>query len=248
MRSYGTVVISFLVGASMVLSAAPAGAVTILQQTFTAQDLFDNATFPTRTPILNTGPPKTLEFGVGSAISEKLVQINLLAPGTLNIQNPATITLVMRGHVELTTDNDFIMGVTDGTDIVGMVHADAVNGGHFFLDASDAGSTLSPSFAATAATAVFPSTWQIDLTLDTTTNVTGTFGAFTDSAVSPRVLNRSAAVDLLVIGNDAAEQYRFEEIEVTILQVPALIPEPSSLVLLSLGLAGIALCRRREPH
>lgn len=220
----------------MILSLCWVEAATILNQTYSATFLKNNALFPTRTPTLTASSPAKIEFGTGGSL-DRLMQYQILAAGTLSSTAEYLVKLTIYGADLVTADNDFALALFDGTNTIGFCRSDAGNGFNHFFENNVYTATTNPAMVA------YPTTFGADLLINSTTTVTGRINAATETRVSTTTLNRSAAWSIVLVANDSGEQYRFESIQVQI-EGPA-VPEGSSLLFLGLGLLGCWLTKKR---
>ncbi len=205
----------------------PSQAATIMDQTYTASFLKNNALFPTRTATLTATTPAKIEFGTGSAF-DRMMQYQIVSAGNFSTSYEYLIKLTVYGFEALTSDSDFTVGIFDGTNTIGFCNSDDANNQNYFFENNTYIATTNPAMANYPSIATF----QANLLLNATTTVTGIAGSATETRVSGLVLDRSAALSLVLVANDAAERYRFESIRV---EIESAVPELSTLYLLFTG-------------
>jgi len=200
---------------------------TIFNQTYNATFFKNNAIFPTRTPTLTGTTPAKIEFGVGSAL-DRLMQYQVLSAGTLSGTSEYLVKLTIYGYEALTSDNDFTLALFDGTNTIGFCNSDTGNGFNHFFENNVYTPTTNPAMAS------YPSTFGLDLLINSSTVVTGRINTATETRTSTVTIDRNAAWSIVLVANDPGETYRFESISIQI-EGPAL-PEASSFLLLGLSM------------
>lgn len=202
-------------------------AAIIMDQTYTATFLKNNAIFPTRTATLTGTNPAKIEFGTGSTF-DTMMRYQIVSAGAFSNSIEYLIKLTVTGYEALLSDSDFTIALFDGTNVVGFCNSDDANNQNYFFENTTYIPTTNPAMAN------FPSisTFQAHLLLGTTTTVTGIAGTATETRVSGLTLDRSSALSIVLVANDSGERYRFESIHV---QIEASVPEFSTFYLLSLA-------------
>jgi len=217
-----------------------ASAEPLLEQSMDPNYLFNNATFPSRTPVLvGGGSSLRFERSNGPLSCEILMELSLVNAGTLN---PGAEIMIEIDATPLTGDNDLAVGITNGVDIVAFQRTDLANaGGSGVLVQAEYLSDHADSILNTVlfTNAGMPDVFSALITLgDGQTMVEGTIGSTSNAGLSSRFIAPSSQISLLVIGNDLQEEYDINLMRVTV------VSEPITLSLLALG--GLVLTRGRR--
>ena len=232
----------------------PAHAATM---TFTGADLFNNpnVSFSTIAPTVSRSSliiaPTTISF-------EKLLVLPLIPAGSLSgaIPEPISVSINL---TRLTDDYDPRILLSDGSNLVGAAIQDNNGGEAFGNTLIDLGNVIASVERTTGFVgAGYPAVGgSFDINLDWTlqsglTTVDFAFGSGSAShSEITRALNPTSAIDFVFVAeNDTAENYQINSLTVTTPVSgpipPNPIPEPSSLLLLGSGLAGLAAWRRKK--
>ncbi len=211
-------------------------AATILQNTFSAQDLVNQATFPTRTFSFASN---AINFNTGSQVFEKILDLSIISQGTLSDSDPVTVSVTVDAPA-LTGDNDLMLFLTDGTNTAGALRSDTGNSGGLghIMESADIGNVLPVVITHNTVYtgAGFNNVFQVDFVLQAAaTNVTLSVNSASASR-NVRALDRTAELSLLLVGADAGERYQVNSISVSV-EGTAAVPEPSSWALLLFAVA-----------
>ena len=213
----------------------------------TGQDVYNHpdVSFPGRTPsVVGT----SLVFGTGDN-NAKLFEFPLVSSGILSPADPAVVLLSV-DLTRVTSDYDPVFGVSDGTTCAAFLTTDA--GATFATNAQDVGTTLlhGQGDRTTLFTdAPYPpvgSSFEVNATFtlqDTLTNVAVV--ALGDAGNADKTaIDWPEGFSLVFASMTASEEYQLNSLSVEV--NGTVIPEPTSLVVLGLGVAGLALRRRRK--
>lgn len=200
----------------------------LYDMTFTGTDLLvnSNATFPTRAP---TSSGASLLFGTGNVPHETIMRLPLVSAGTI----PASTLVVVTYEItmaHLTGENDIFWLLGDGSLVLGAEVADNVGG---------FGSALAWDLPTTAqmlleretlfSGAGYPpvgTSHEITVKIcisDLMTKVHMAFGTESNSANLMTTLDETQALELVLVADDAFEQYRIDMLRVRMVEVPASI-------------------------
>ncbi len=221
--------------------------------TLTGAELYANSavTFPTIQPTLNGS---SLVFGPGGQFV-KLMVVDLPAVGiVLGVEQPLTVTVNFTRLAAASGqpwDFDPYIFVGDGSYLLGASIADNISGAgtaQEFADSGTSGSYISSTVVfGDAGYPPIDGTVEVDFAFKfggTVADMTMAFGAGSGSHTFSRTLNVASGLDLILLkDNDGGEQYQVNFIT---LDAPSTAPEPSTLSIALLGLAGLAATRRRR--
>jgi hypothetical protein len=220
----------------------PLVAATVLNETYTASELFSMATFPSRSPSLTMGNTR-LEFPVGAADDQVLLVLPLLSANSLSTLEPATVTLTLDTAL-ITASNDLAIGLSDGENFVSVMRSSAFTTESYWVEAAFSTPTIpSTEFTSSATLGTGAEIFTMTFTLGTSTSVTATIGSGSDTRVFTRVINRENPLSLVFMAYEAdlAQQYGINSATVIIDQVP----EPTCTFLLLAGISGLTFRRNR---
>ncbi len=189
----------------------------IVQRTLTPRWLNTNATFGTRPRTLAANGSR-LDIGVGGT-GDKILEVPLAGAGRLS--NTETYTVRIGAWVEhLTADNDLYIGLSDGTDVVSFLRGDSANAVVGWLYEGTDGATFGSQvlFATSGATGNNFRWVEIVFVLDARTFAIarGEGNIPHAAAEATRVIDRAAALKLVMFANDPTEQYGIHLLEVSI--------------------------------
>jgi len=214
----------------------------------TGEDIYNHpdVSFPTRAPV----PYGTsLVFSTGTNLYEKLFELPLVPAGPV-APTDLLVASISMNLTRLTADYDFNIGITDGANGVALYGGDNFSGGAGAREFVDAGTTIVYALDRTLFVgAGFPPVgYPLDINFtmslyDTFTNVTGGFLAGYGT-VDTAPLDRSAGLSFVFAGDDVHEAYQVNSLNIQVDRT--VIPEPSALVVLALGVAGLVVRRRRR--
>jgi hypothetical protein len=224
------------------LFTRPLVAATILNETYTASEIYSMATFPSRPPSLTIGKTR-LEFPVGAADNQVLLVLPLLPANSLSVLEPAIVTLTL-DTVLITASNDLAVGLSDGESFVSVMRSDAFITESYWVEAAFSTPTIpSTEFTSSATLGTGAEVFTMTFTLGTSTTVTATIGSGSDTRVFTRVINREKPLSLVFMAYEADlhQQYGIESATVRIDQVP----EPTGTFLLLAGISGLTFRRNR---
>jgi hypothetical protein len=210
--------------------------------------LITNATFPSRTPqVINNGTAIYFdESGVPSRDYDILIEVPLVSEGTLSHECEINITIdaipLSSTNPSYLEDNELHLGITDGISIIAWTRGDNDNGtgvifeGEYLTTQGD----MDPGYVLFSQ-AGMPSEFQTVVTLnDTETIVWGQLGSKDDTRTSLRLISPDSELSFVLMGDNDYERYEINWINVEI------IPEPTTLLLISLGGMIIRLKRKMK--
>src|SRR5436190_14376586 len=116
------------------LFSHPLVAATILNETYTAPEIFSMATFPSRPPSLTMGNTR-IEFPTGAADNQVLLVLPLLPANSLSALEPATVTLTLDTAL-ITASNDLAVGLSDGEVFVSVMRSSAFISESYWVEAA----------------------------------------------------------------------------------------------------------------
>jgi len=222
--------------------AGPAEAGMIYSWSGTGEDIYNrpDVSFPSRTPGLDG---TALVFGTGSASYEKLFEVPLVPSGVLLPTEPTVVSL----STTLSNPNVPHLGVGNGTVGAGVQIASSYGGGALSLQFTDNGTTMSWGSGPVLFTgAGWANPLEVNATLtfeETLTNIDVSFESGSGDA-DLAAIDRTAGLSYVFFGYLGSNQYRIDSLSIEV--DGAVIPEPTSLVVLGLGVVGLALRRRRK--
>ena len=227
-----------LVAAS--LFSPPLVAGTVLNETYTASEIFSLATFPSRPPSLTMGDTR-LVFPDGAVDHQVLLVLPLLPANSLSALEPATVTFTL-DTAFITPDNDLVVGLSDGEAFVSIMRTDAIPVSQSSFVEGDFSTPTIPSltFASSDDLGIGAEVFTMSFTLGTSTSVTATIGSGSDSYVYSRVINRQNPLSLVFLAYETGDEYGIDSAAVTIEQVP----EPAGTFLLLAGISALTFRRR----
>ena len=187
--------------------------------------------------------------------TEVLIREDLLQAGS---RSSLTFAITV-DYDALTSDNDPVFGISDGTSFVGVQRADN-NGGSFYrIAAADGGTTLS-GVANGQLKNGLGSVQTFTFTLSASDGTDGTrlvgyqegSNGFSPAYQYGRTLDTDRALSFVFAGRDSRERYRLNSVRITIsgenLPAALSVPEPSTLAAALVGsaLLGAGYVRRRR--
>jgi hypothetical protein len=238
------------VALSLILAGTPARADYI---TLTGEDLLgmegDGVEFPNADPILD-GTSLIFESGgtPGSEGFEELIQVVLGGASTFSLTIDFTrLACLGQSCIDGENDSDPRFMIGDGTVFVGVMYTDN-GGGNLFADLlnfSDV--SVNPSFNTLATGVGYPdigASALLNLTFtltDTETTVLASLGESSGSFTWGQSFDLNDLSFYMLHDGDLGERYQLNS-----LSYPATsVPEPGTLALFAIGLAGMGLARRR---
>ncbi|MGK7932280.1 MAG: hypothetical protein AB4041_12715 [Microcystaceae cyanobacterium] len=228
----------------MMTQVAPAQAVTL---NFTGAELFNNpnVSFPTTTPVLNGN---SIDFGTGGVGGGVLLEVPLL-PAIPRGDLTFNIGL---DYTALTSDNDLIIGISDGVNLFAVQRFDNSGGGSNRFSGSFSGSGILGNIQGagtflTGLNPVNPFSFDLTITSDPLANnfvsnyVEGSASAIGPLNYLPDSFNIDNAQSLVIVrgtgssggGAGTNEAYRINSLSVTVQDNPdnpTDIPEASNVL------------------
>ncbi len=195
------------------------GAKLICHRLLTAPWLDNNATFSN--PRSHSLSNDRLDFGKGNEDHEKLFSVNLVPANTLS-NNRSYMIKIATAAEALTTDNDLLIGISDGTNVVGFQRLDSNNNDNIGrgMSGKDGNRLENMSWGPLGGAISNTHQWfEIQMRLDDDTWILGKVGSVVTPTAwtSNRTLNRENALFLVAFANDAGEEYGIFSIEVSIM-------------------------------
>jgi hypothetical protein len=222
------------------LFAHPVVADTILNETYTASEIFSLATFPSRAPSLTMSDTR-LEFPAGLADFEVLLVLPLLPANSLSPFEPATVTLTLDLAL-LAANNHVAVGLSDGENFVSVLRSAFVPESYWVEAAFRTPTMESLEFTSSETLGTGAEVFTMTFTLGASTSVDATIGSGSDSRVFSRTINRQNPLSLVFLSIENPEAAQgIDSATVTIAQVP----EPAGTFLLLAGLSAITFRRNR---
>lgn len=215
--------------------------VTLVNRTLSAQDIFNEALFPSpRSSTLVSGS-SPLRFGTGSSGSELLFRLPLISAQDMLANDSVRISMILDARVPSggSADNDLSIGISDGTNVVSIMRFDNSGGGLLRIEYTGTSSPLtslgnSDLFPRGAG---FPNQFTVDLTLtDTATQAGGTLAGTSGSQTAISTLDRFADLEIFLVAGDPGETYDIHSLQVTLeADGVAAVPEPASWLLIAIA-------------
>lgn len=236
----------------MMTQVAPAQALSL---SFTGAELFNNPNviFPTSMPVVNGN---SIDFGTGGVGGGILLELPLLPALS---RGDVTFNIGL-DYTPLTSDNDAIIGISDGSNVFALQRFDNNGGGTNSFSGSFSGSGVLGNLqgGATILTGnnpVNPFSFDLTITSDPlANNFISNYLEGSDSATGPfnslpDALNINNELSLVFIratgssgvGAGTAERYRINSLSVSVEDNPTSIPESSNILGLILVVGGFVL-------
>lgn len=218
-------------------------AATILNQTYTGQNIYNNATFSNATASVN-GTSLILS-GISSGGPYVLANMPILGAGILAPNSSATVRVIVNFTWLTNYDCDPYFMISDGTNTAGIEIWDNNSGGFGIYSAAHSStSTFSGFVMHTQSNGTGFPTSGSSSTVQFTVNINASAAASIDvsffstnqSSATTRTLNGNAGLRFL-IGNDVNDSsYRVDSVNFLITGTSA-VPEPGTLFLALCGLS-----------
>ncbi len=236
----------------MITQVAPAQALSL---SFTGAELFNNPNviFPTSMPVVNGN---SIDFGTGGVGGGILLELPLLPALS---RGDVTFSIGL-DYTPLTSDNDAIIGISDGTNVFTVRRIDNFGGGSDLLSGSFSGSgsliNLQGGSQTQILTGLNPvNLFSFDLTITSDTLSDNFISNYVEGNASatgpfnylPDAFNIDNALSLVFVraadspgigGNGTDEAYRINSLSVTVEDNPTSVPESSNILGLILLGAG----------
>ncbi|MCA9047393.1 MAG: cadherin repeat domain-containing protein, partial [Planctomycetaceae bacterium] len=195
------------------LNAAPV--ISVVNESLTAEDIVNRGTLFSRSATLGSDAESSfVDFGTGSfgLDHDKVAQLPLVPAGS-----GVSRVLLQIDTEQLLVDDDLALAITDGTTVIGIERNDTTNGNGQLvgIEYTD-GNPLPVVSQQTIATNIgFPATFTVELLLSNTqTEVIGSANGESGSFLPTGVLDPNAELNILLIGDRDAEQYRVRSLDV----------------------------------
>lgn len=194
----------------------------LYQRLMTASWLNDHALFGTARSYAfwNDDDGQRVDFTAGSERNEKLFEVPLVQ---LNDSYSYIVKMRIWADVE-PTDNDLIIGISDGLNVTGIVRLDPSNNAFARLLSGRDGQTLvdrldGAGIGQTSSTVAHHSfDVRFRLSEITETTATGASNVPPLVGIHPRTIDRTGDISLVVFADQEPETYSFRAISVTVYQ------------------------------